>query len=154
MSTLSVKSIVNGAMGSCYAIIDGDIEEMFYVKNIEITAEKEKSDIKVLGQTGAKHKANGWNGTGSMTMYYTTSKFRKMMLNYIKTGVDTTFDIQVTNDDPSSNIGKQTAVIRGVNLDSLVMAKLDINSTELEEDVDFTYDDIDLLDEFGEVIVD
>ena len=153
MSTLALDSIVNGAMGKCIATIDGNFEELFYVKNIEVNVDKEKSEIKVLGQTGAKHKANGWKGSGSMNMYYCTSLFRKMMLEYIKKGIDKYFDIIVENDDPNSSIGKQTAVIKGVNLDSIVMAKLDIDSTELDEDIDFTFNDIDLLNEFGEVIV-
>ena len=154
MKTLSIGSIVNGAMGTCVATIDGNVEEMLYAKNIEANVEKEKSEIKVLGQTGTKNKANGWKGSGSMNIYYCTSKFRKMMLKYIKEGVETYFDIVIENDDPNSDIGKQTVVIRNVNIDSVVMAKLDIDSTELDEDVDFTFDDIDILNEFGEVTAD
>ena len=153
MATLAVESVVNGAMGRCVATIDGNVEEMFYVKNIEINVEKYKNEIKVLCQTGAKHKANGWKGSGSMNMYYCTSKFREMMLKYIKDGVDTYFDILVENEDPSTKIGKQTAVVKGVNLDSIVMAKLDVDSTELDEDVEFTFNDIDLLNDFGGVVV-
>ena len=153
MATLAIESVVNGAMGRCIATIDGNVEELFYVKNIEVSVEKEKGEIKVLGQTGTKHKANGWSGSGSMTIYYCTSKFRAMMMRYIKEGVDTYFDILIENEDPSTKIGKQTAIVKGVNLDSIVMAKLDIDSTELDEDIDFTFNDIDLLNEFGEVIV-
>ncbi len=153
MSTLAVESIVNGAMGRCIATIDGNVEEMFYVKNIEVNVEKEKNEVKVLGQTGAKHKANGWSGSGSMTIYYCTSKFREMMLKYIKNGIDTYFDILIENEDPSTKIGKQTVIVKGVNLDSALMGKLDIDSTELDEDIDFTFNNIDMLNEFGELIV-
>ena len=154
MSTLSVESIVNGAMGKCIATIDGNVEELFYVKDIEVNVEKEKKEVKVLGQTGAKHKANGWSGTGSMTMYYCTSKFREMMLKYIKDGIDTYFDILIENEDPSTKIGKQTVIVKGVNLDSVVMAKMNVESEDLDEDMDFTFNDIDILNEFGEVVVD
>ena len=153
MSTLAVESIVNGAMGRCIATIDGNVEEMFYVKNIEVNVEKEKNEVKVLGQTGAKHKANGWSGSGSMTIYYCTSKFREMMLKYIKNGIDKYFDILIENEDPSTKIGKQTVIVKGVNLDSALMGKLDIDSTELDEDIDFTFNNIDMLNEFGELIV-
>lgn len=153
INTLAVESIVDGAMGTCVATIDGNIEELFYVKNIKIDVEKKKTEFKVLGRTGAKHKANGWSGSGSMNMYYCTSIFRKMMLKYMKEGIDTYFDLIIENEDPSTKIGKQTAVIKGVNLDSIVMAKLDIESTALDEDIDFTFNDVDLLNEFGEVVV-
>ncbi len=154
MNTLAVESVINGAMGTCVATIDGNVENMLYVKNIEVKVEKNKNEIKVLGQTGAKHKANGWNGTGSMNVYYCTSKYRDMMLEYIKKGIDTYFDITIENNDPSTSIGKQTIVIKGVNLDSIIMAKLDIDSTELDEDVDFTFEDIEILDRFSSVTSD
>ena len=45
MATLAVESVVNGAMGRCIATIDGNVEELFYVKNIEVSVEKEKGEI-------------------------------------------------------------------------------------------------------------
>lgn len=153
MTFLRAGDAISGQEGRAYATINGNIEEMFYAKNIEGTAEKTKSAIKVLGKRGEQNKAVGWAGSGSMTLYYTTSLFRKMMLEYIKTGKDTYFDLTVINDDPQSTIGKQTTVLRNVNLDSVVMAKLDVDSDHLEEDVDFTFDDVDILDEFGQPIL-
>lgn len=66
------------------------------------------------------------------------------MIDYIKTGRDTNFDITVVNEDPGSTIGSQTVTLLGVNLDSVVMVSLDTESEALEEDVDFTYEDIDM----------
>ena len=43
-----------------------------------------------------------------------------MMLEYIKTGRDTYFDIQVINEDPTSSVGKQTVVLKKVNIDSFI----------------------------------
>lgn len=150
--TLKAWDAINGAEGICYAVIDGSREEMIYVKNVEAKIEKRKSEIKVLGQTGAKHKANGWKGSGKMNMYYVTSAFRKMMVEYIKTGKDTYFDLYIVNEDPSSEIGRQQIWLKQVNIDSLVIGKLDINSTELDEDIDFTFNDVEILDEFDKAI--
>lgn len=149
MAFFELKDTISGQEGRAYATIDGNIEEMFYAKNIEATAEKTKAEGKTLGKRGTQNKATGWNGTGSMTIYYVTSIFRQMMLKYIKTGQDTYFDMTVINEDPGSTIGKQTTVLRNVNLDSVVMAKIDLDSDMLDEDIDFTYDDVDILDEFG-----
>ena len=55
--TLKAWDAINGAEGRCIATIDGNVEDMIYVKDIEAKIEKEKSEIKVLGQTGTKHKA-------------------------------------------------------------------------------------------------
>jgi len=149
---MRLEDAISGQEGRAYATIEGNVEEMFYVRNIEATAEKTKAEGKTLGRRGTQHKATGWNGTGSMNIYYVTSRFRELMLKYIKTGQDTYFDVTVVNDDPGSSIGKQTIVLKGVNLDSVVMAKLDVDSDMLDEDVDFTFEDVDILDSFGRPI--
>ncbi|BBI32044.1 phage tail tube protein [Cohnella abietis] len=153
MSYLKANDTINGQEGRAYATINGLVEEMFYIKSLEATVEKEKAEIKTLGRRGTQHKATGWSGSGSMTVYYVTSRFRKLMLNYIKNGVDTYFDIQVVNEDPNSTIGKQTVMLKGVNLDKVIFAKLDTESEALEEDLDFTFEDIDVLDFFGTPIL-
>ncbi len=79
-----------------------------------------------------------------MTIYYVTSRFRQLMLDYMTTGRDTNFDITITNEDPNSSIGLQTITLLGVNLDSVVMASLDTESDALEEDIDFTFEGIDM----------
>lgn len=149
MSFMRLDDAVNGAEGRAYAIIGGLREEMFYLRNIEAKVEKEKTQGKTLGKRGTQHKANGWKGSGSANIYYVTSRFRKMMLGYIKDGVDTYFDVQIVNEDPASSIGAQTVILRDVNLDSVMMAKLDVDSEFLDEDVDFTFEDADILDSFG-----
>ncbi len=152
MATLKAWDAINGAAGRCVATIGNDIEDMIYVKNIRAKVEKKKTEIKVLGQTGAKHKANGWKGTGTMTMYYATSLFRKMIDTYIRDGVDTYFELLIENKDPSSDIGRQTIILKQVNIDNIDIAKLDINSTELDEEIDFTFNDVEIRNEFDQVV--
>ncbi|MEC0233596.1 phage tail tube protein [Paenibacillus kribbensis] len=149
MSWLKAGDTISGQEGRAYATIDGNVEEMFYVKTLEAKAEKQKTEVKTLGKRGTQHKANGWTGTGNMTIYYTTTLFRQMMLDYIKTGKDVYFDIMIVNEDPSSSIGKQTVVLKFVNLDSVIMAKVDTDSEVLDEEIDFTFDDVDVPDSFN-----
>ena len=149
MATLKAWDAINGATGRCVATIGTNVEDMIYVKNIRAKIEKKKTEIKVLGQTGTK--ANGWKGTGKMTMYYATSLFRKMMSDYIQDGVDTYFELLIENEDPSSEIGKQTIILKQVNIDNIDIAKLDINSTELDEEIEFTFNDVEIRTEFDEV---
>ncbi len=149
MSFMRLEDAVGGTEGRAYAIIGGTREEMFYLRNIEAKVEKEKVEGKTLGKRGTQHKAGGWKGTGSANIYYVTTRFRKMMLSYIKNGVDTYFDVQIVNDDPASSVGSQTVILRDVSLDSVIMAKLDVDSEFLDEDVEFTFEDIDILDSFG-----
>ncbi|MTI56157.1 phage tail tube protein [Geosporobacter ferrireducens] len=153
MSFFLAQDTISGQEARCYATIDSRVEEMFYAKKLEATAEKQKAEIKTLGKRGTQHKATGWKGTGTLTIYYVTSRFREIMLKYIKQGVDTYFDITVVNEDPTSSIGKQTIVLKGVNLDSVSMAMFDTESDALEEEIAFTFDDIEILDSFGKPVL-
>ncbi len=149
MGFFKAGDAISGQEGRAYATINGRVEEMFYAKTIEARAEKNKSEFKALGRRGVQSKAIGWTGTGSMTIYYATPTFRQMMLEYIKTGKDTYFDMQIVNEDANSTLGRQTVILRNVNLDSVVMAKLDVDAEYLEEDIDFTFDDVDIQDSFA-----
>ena len=70
-------------------------------------------------------------------------------MKYAKEGKDTYFDVTIVNNDPTSTIGKQTVVLYNCNVDSLILAKLNTDAETLDEDIDFTFDDFDILDEFG-----
>lgn len=76
------------------------------------------------------------------------------MMEYIKTGKDFYFDLQIVNEDPASTVGKQTSVLKDCNLDSVVAAAFDATSDDpLEEELPFTFDDFDLLDQFNAPVV-
>lgn len=146
---LKAQDTISGQEATAFATIDGQVEEMFYISTLSAQADKTKAELKTLGRRGVQRKATGWSGTGSMTIYYVTSKFREMMEKYIQTGVDTYFDIEVKNEDPTSSIGPQRVTLRDVNLDSAVMAMIDVNSEAMTEDVNFTFDDVTLSQSFS-----
>lgn len=149
MAFLKASDTLSGQEGRAFATIGTQTEEMFYVKTLEATVEKQKAEVKTLGRRGIQHKATGWSGSGTMTIFYMTSRFRQMMLEYMKTGIDQYFDIEVTNEDPSSSIGAQRIMLKGVNLDSVIMASLDTESDALEEEVSFTFEDVELVQSFN-----
>lgn len=115
---------------------------MFYIKTLEATVEKEKAELKTMGQRAVQHKAIGWKGSGTMTIYYVTTLFRELMMEYIQTGKDAYFMIEVRNEDPGSSTGRQTVILEGVNLDSVIMASLDTEAEALEEEVAFTFENV------------
>lgn len=149
---LNEKDTISGKQAKAFATINGRVEELFYAKSIEATIEKKKSDVPALGKTNTGKKAVGWDGTGTLTIYYLTSLFRQLMLDYIKTGKDFYFDLQIVNEDPTSATGKQTVVLKQCNLDSVIAAKFDITSEDsLDEEMAFTFGDYDVLDKFNQI---
>lgn len=153
MSFLKAGDTISGQEAVATMLIrnaDGTttVENAFWAKNLEASAGIQKTEVFTLGKRGAQNKPNGWKGSGNMTIYYVTSLFRRMVLDYIKTGVMTYFDLTITNSDPGSSIGSQTTVLKNCSLDSVIIAKFDTESDVLDESVDFTFDDVDMLDEF------
>lgn len=150
MALLNGKDTISGKEGKAFATINGQVYELFYVKNIEAKIEKLKSEIKVIGSRATHNKTTGFKGTGSATMFYITSVFRKLIVDYTKTGIDTYFDLQIVNEDPASATGKQTIILKNCNIDSTILAKLDADSDDsLDEDFDFTFENVDILDQFN-----
>jgi len=72
-----------------------------------------------------------------------------MALKYAKTGKDVYFTLTIVNEDPGTTVGKQTVVLYNCNFDSVVLAKLDAETEALDESIDFTFEDFDILDSFG-----
>ena len=149
MKTLNAPDTISGKEGRAYAKIDGNNEELFFAKTVEANVEKSKSEIKAIGKRMTGHKTTGASGSGSMTLYYLTPLFRNMVKTWKETGQDIYFDMVVENDDQESSAGKQSVLLIGCNLDSVVLAKLDGDSDDaLDEDVDFTFEDFDILTPF------
>lgn len=153
MKTLNAPDTISGKEGRAYAKIDGNNEDLFMAKTIEATVEKAKSEVKAIGKRMTGHKTTGGNGTGSMTLYYLTPLFRQLVKRWKETGVDIYFDMVIENEDPSSAAGKQSILLIGCNLDSVVLAKLDGDSDDpLDEDIDFTFEDFDILTPFNQIL--
>lgn len=152
MKTLNTPDTISGREGRAYAKINGNNEELFFAKSVEASVEKSKSEVKAIGKRMTGHKTTGANGTGSMTLYYLTPLFRQMLKEWKDTGVDIYFDLVIENDDPASSAGKQSILLMGCNLDSVVLAKLDGDSDDpLDEDADFTFENFDILEAFNKI---
>ena len=120
---------------------------MAFLKGRDVISGQE--EVRTLNKRGTQVKATGFKGEGKMTIYGVTSTFKEMMLDYMKNGRDTFFDIQVTNDDATSSIGRQTTILRECNLDEVVMGQLKVEEDFLEEEVNFTFEDVDILEKFN-----
>lgn len=141
MALMSAKDAVSGGLGTCVVKINNRQYEFAHLIKIEATCEKSKTEVPILGKTGRGHKSTGWEGTGSMTLHYNTSIFRRFMQEFKNTGHDLYFDITVSLNDPTTSVGSERVILKDCNIDSLMVANLDVEADYLTEDVDFTFDD-------------
>lgn len=152
MRELQQHEVISGKKGRAYLQIDGNNVELFYAKSVEASIEKNKAEIKTIGSAMSGHKTISMKGSGSMTLFYLSPIFRKKAAEYMETGKDLYFNMLVENDDEESGAGKQSVLLTGVNIDSLILTKLDGESDDaLDEEVNFTFNGFKFLEHFKEI---
>lgn len=147
--TMLSKDTVSAKLAECFITIGKNRYNFMQAIKLEAKFERTKTQVPILGKTGSGNKSTGWKGTGSATFHYNTSIFRDMMLKYKDTGEDLYFEIQVTNEDPTSDVGKQTVVLIGCNIDGGILTKFDADGEYLDEDMDFTFEDFKIVNRFS-----
>lgn len=148
---MHARDAISAALAECFVTIEGERFNFMQAINLEATFEKKKTEVPILGKPGRGNKATGWSGTGSATFHYNTSIFRRLMQRYKDTGEDVYFDIQVTNEDPTSTVGRQTIILIDCNIDGGTLAKFDADSEYLDEDMDFTFEDFQMPETFKDL---
>lgn len=146
---MKAKDAISAKLAECFVTIGKNRYNFMQAINLEAKFEKTKTEVPVLGKTGAGNKSTGWKGTGSATFHYNTSIFREMMRKYKDTGEDVYFEIQVTNEDPTSAAGRQTVVFVDCNTDGGILAKFDADGEYLDEEMDFTFEDFKMPETFN-----
>ena len=148
MAFLLERDALNGKSGKAFLTINGKNYEMFGLKKFQSDAEFQESDFKVVGTTLVQKKTTGVTLTGTCTIYYGTPMFLNMVQEYLKTGRLPYFTFQITNDDPSTSVGTQTVALYNVKLSKVPVAMLDADAEFLEEEVSFSYTNIEVLSAF------
>ena len=148
---MNARDTLSAKMADCYITIENNRYNFMQAINIEANFEKSKTQVPILGKTGMGNKATGWSGSGSATFHYNTSIFRKLLQRYKDTGEDIYFDMQITNEDPTSRAGVQIVELIGCNIDGGVLAKFDADGEYLEESIDFTFEDFKIAQEFNKL---
>lgn len=143
------RDAISATMAECFATVNGTRYNLMQAINLEAQMEKNKVEVPLLGKSGKGNKSVGWKGTGSATFHFNTSVFRKAMKEFKDSGTDFYFDIQITNEDPTSTVGRQTIILKDCNLDSIILAKFDADGEYLDESLDFTFEDWEMPEEFN-----
>lgn len=115
-ATMIASDTISAALAECYATIEGRRYNLMQAINLEAKFDKTKVKVPILGKTGKGNKATGWSGTGSAKFHFNTSIFRQMMLLYKNTGRDIYFEMQISNEDDTSSVGRQTIILTGCNI--------------------------------------
>lgn len=148
-ATMHAKDTISAALAECFITLDGNRYNFMQAIKLEAKFEKTKKEVPILGKTGKGNRATGWKGTGSATFHYNTSLFRELLERYKNTGKDEYFEIQVTNEDETSTVGRQTVILKDCNVNGGILTKFDADADYLDEELDFTFEDFDMPETFN-----
>lgn len=149
--TMHARNAVSAKMAECYITIDGKRYNFMSAINVEVTFEKSKSEIAILGRMNKGHKSTGSSITGSAEFHFNTSIWRELAYKFQETGEDLYFDMQITNEDiTASDVGRQTIILYDCNFDSVTLTAFDADSDDaLTESIDFTAERFEMPEKFN-----
>lgn len=146
--TMIAGDVVSAKLASAYVTIDGNRYLLFQAKSLEATIEKEKEQVAILGRLLKGNKSVSAKGSGTMTIYKNTPLFDEVTLKWLNEGIDTYFDMQIENEDPTSNAGKRVCILTGCNIDKISIAKFDAEGKWLEDEIAFTFEGVKIPQNF------
>lgn len=138
MAYLLAKDTVNGAEGKVFVTINSQNIEVACMRNFTTNAEIQSNDMRVIGTRTIQNKNNGAKLTGTGNIYYGTNLWTDMVLQYIQTGVMPEFDLQITNNDPTTSIGSQVMAYYGCTLTGTIPLSI-LNDEEAMLNYDFNF---------------
>ena len=148
-ATMNAWDALSAGLAECYVTIDGRRYKFMQAINLEASIEKKKMQVPVLGRVGRGNKGVSWSGSGKATFHYNSSIFRELLYRFKESGEDMYFDIQITNEDPTSRVGRQTMILIDCNIDGGILAKFDADADYLDEEMDFTFEDFSMPESFA-----
>lgn len=143
-TTMNARDALHGSQAECYVTIDGNRYNFMQMTEFEGKFDLNIVDVPILGRVTKGHKTAGGSGTWSGTAYFNQSQLRIMLRNYKDTGVMSPFEIQVTNEDKSSAVGRQTIIYKDCLFDALILSKFSAGEDLLDEEISGTFEDFEM----------
>lgn len=147
--TMHPRNAISAKMAECYITIDGERYNFMSALNVEVTFEKTKTEIPILGRMNVGNKSTGSTITGSAEFHLNQSVWAKLAKRFQDTGEDVYFDMQITNEDKTAtDVGRQTIILYDCNFDNIILAAFDADGDYLTQSMDFTAESFEMPEEF------
>lgn len=146
---MSAKDAVYGGLAECFITVNDRRYNFMSMTEFDSTYETKITEVAILGQVGTGHKSAGGKGTWSGKAHYNQSIMREIADTYQKTGVMPYFEIQVSNEDPTSAAGRQTIILHGCLCEKFTLAKFAAGEDILDEDLSGTFESWDMPEKFN-----
>lgn len=151
---LRSRDVINSNLGTLWIQLpNGRWRKMGEVRNIQARIDVATEEFRCIGEMMHRHKGVGMRGSGSMNLYTGTPEFLHYLNDFKTDFINYRFTIHCTNRDPETidgeGRGSQIIVITDVLLHGAELFKLDTEDGLLDQDVDFDFDDYQILQEYN-----
>lgn len=137
MPYMPAKDAPSAKLATAYVTIGSNRYKMLMAKNFEASASIETKEVPTLGRTVKGVKPTGMTIKFKMVVYHCTEIFDQVIETFKNTGIMPTFDIQVTSDDPATQIGRSTKVYTDCIIDGdVLLSMFDADGDFIEQTVE------------------
>lgn len=143
--------VLNSNLGEAYIKINGKVRRIFELRDISANVEQQKESVQLINDVMTKHKCVASNGSGEFTVYSGAPDYSQMIRSYIDTHKGLYFTIKFRMFDPESRRGARTVVLHDCLIDTHVLGRLSTESSILDEQMGFTFDEYTVMEDFNEM---
>lgn len=141
--------VFSGKSAEVYLALNDVRYHCMHITEIEATIEYEKGDVPMLGRRMTGHKINGISGSFKGKGYYRFSELREAAEAYKNGSPAPIYEIEISNTEDGTTAGTQRVVLKDCMPDSQILAKADAGSEFLEEDIEGTFDEFEIVESFN-----
>jgi hypothetical protein len=124
-------------LATAYVTLNGKRYAMLMAKDFEANMNVETKEVPILGKTVKGYKPTGSSIKFKMTIYKCWEIFDSIVETYKNTGKMPTFDIQTTNEDPATSVGRSTKIYTDCILDGdVLLSMFDADGEFVEQTVE------------------
>lgn len=145
---LNGRDTISTKDATVYLTINGQNIPLIECNELTVKLEKNKEDVQVLGNHWKKKKVTSVEGTGTLGGYLINSIWAKYGIPYTDEQADLYMDLVFNIEDETSEAGKQTIHLGQVNLDDVPIVDFKADDDVMQWESDFTFEEIDLVQEF------
>lgn len=129
--------VPSAKLATAYITVGDRRYNLFNAKNCEVNASVNNADVPRLGSVIAGKKPIGLEVKISMTVYKCSEMFDKMVEDFKNTNVMKTFELQVSNYDPATPLGRSEKIYRDCVLDGdVLLSMFDADGELIEQEIE------------------
>ena len=146
--TMKARDTMAAKLAECFVTIGTRRYNFMQMIDMEVKVDKTKTKVPRLGAVMVGHKSCGMEGTFSGNAHYNQPVMRQALLDYKNIGEDVYFEMQITNDDPTSAAKRQTVILYDCNTNGGILAKFDADGEYIDEPLEGTFEDFSIPESF------